>query len=98
MVAEVLRVDAYLVTYPQSMSEIELMKMDRSLIPTIDALDRERQQIAKQEMDSGKARKTAQGIATSRLYTTQGAVLMQSLLPCRTRIPIVEYEKWLVSL
>ena len=98
LVAEDLGVNAYLVTYPQSMSEVELLKMDRSLIHTIDALDRSRQQIAKKEMDAGNSRKIAQGKATKLLYQTEGTALMLSLMPQRKRLSITDYAQWLASL
>lgn len=98
MVAEDLAVGAYLVTYPRTMNEIEVLQMDRSLIPAIDAIDRDRQQIANREMRSGKDRKTAQGIATRTLYNTQGKALMEWLLPHRKHLSITDYKKWLDSL
>ena len=99
MVAEDLEVGAHLVAYLRNMSEVGLLKIDRSLISMIDELDRARQQKAKQWIDAGYDRKTAQGKATQSLYTTQdSATLMQSLKPRTKRMPIAKYSEWLLSL
>jgi hypothetical protein len=96
--AEELRIPAYVLCYPEDLSEVELLNLGRPLIPKIDEIDRLRQQIAKRETDRSIPKRIAQGKATSELYRSRGGDLLNSLLSMRRRMHIKQYATWLSRL
>jgi hypothetical protein len=98
LVGEDLGVESYVLTYLENLSSVELLKLERSLIPRIDSVDRERQNLAKAARERGANNSSAQGEAVGTLYKTQGAALMASLTKNRIKMSIDDYRQWLFDL
>ena len=98
LVGEDLGVESYVLTYLENLSTVELLKLERSLIPQIDSVDRERQRLAKAAKERGADNSSAQGEAVGTLYKTQGVALMASLTKNRIKMSLGDYRQWLFAL
>lgn len=99
---EYLNVNSYVLTYPNDMKSVELLLLNRDIIPKIDKVDRERQDIANQYLiehgSNPENRRKSQGVAVSTLYSKIGGNLMTSLESNRMRMSIDNYKQWLHEL
>ncbi|HEY1351655.1 MAG TPA: hypothetical protein VGF67_18710 [Ktedonobacteraceae bacterium] len=97
LVAEDLGIESYILAYREDLSAVELLKLERTLLPRIDRVDRERQSLARAARERGAENSVAQGEAVRTLYTTQGAALLESLAPNRRRMSLDTYQHWLYT-
>lgn len=101
-IAEKLGVRAYLVSVPEDLTRLAILGLDKTLVPAVDAWDRQRQDLATERLPRSSAatrkdRSIAQGKATSALYDREGRSAVQKL-PGRRELTQAEYTNWLSTL